>query len=230
VEGLTQAYRLLTRYTSLKEHVERLEAHTLPAVEELAARQRERGRRFWETNYDRQAEKLRAALERFRLEAAAAKAELDAFEEYNSPERQVERFNRGEIFGLAAQDEGDVTTAGTGGSPVSVDLVVGEAIGRLREFLEAQFGDGTSPDGSRVAFPTWVAWQSAKAEVALAAGVMDEDVSDALTAQREAHSGTAEEDRARTHYNTELDRVIAANGLENAVERVVEALFGPEPG
>lgn len=96
MRGLVQETELLARYISLKERVEQIEEN-LPHVEELAARQRERGRRFWVTNYVHHEQTLKAALERFRIEAAAAKADLDAFEEYNSPERQAERFSRGEI-------------------------------------------------------------------------------------------------------------------------------------
>ena len=84
-------------------------------------------------------------------------------------------------------------------------------------------------DGKRIIIPTWVAWQSAKSEVALAAGVMDQDVVDALSTQSAAEAGTPDEERARARYEAELDRVISQNHLDDAVKRVHSAFFSKDP-
>ncbi len=109
-----------------------------------------------------------------------------------------------------------------------LDLVVNEATRSMGDFLEVQFGNGTAPDGSRIIIPTWVTWQSAKAEVASAAGVLDDDVMDALLAQSAADEGPAKE-LALARYDAELDRVIGENHLEDAVRWVHSAFFSTDP-
>ncbi|MHB8468837.1 MAG: hypothetical protein ACYDCH_03665 [Gaiellaceae bacterium] len=112
----------------------------------------------------------------------------------------------------------------------SFDLTyVEEATRRLGAFLEATFGSGVNVDGSRIIIPTWVTWQSAKAEVASVAGVTDDAVTKARSAMQVADPGTPEEELARARYDAELDRVIGANHLDEAVQAVHDAFFSSGP-
>jgi hypothetical protein len=113
----------------------------------------------------------------------------------------------------------------------SIGLIVGEAIRKIDRYLENTFDSRASAEASRAMIPAWVGRQSAKAAVAWAAGVMDQEVRNALSAENATEIRTAAEEQARVRYDAELDRVIGDNALHDAVERVHSAVFqvGPPP-
>jgi hypothetical protein len=107
-----------------------------------------------------------------------------------------------------------------------VEIIVGEAIRNIETILDHRFGDRLLADDFLIGLPTWVAWQSSKAEVARVAGVLDQKALDALSVQYATEVGSAGEERARVRYDAELDRLITESALGPAVNRVHSALFG----
>jgi hypothetical protein len=95
-------------------------------------------------------------------------------------------------------------------------------------YMDEEIGTGIRADGSRDTVPSWLAWQCAKFQIASIAGVMDEPALEAKSAAQAAR-GTVEEEDARARYGSELDRVIDANHLNDAVASVHDSFFGSDP-